>query len=55
MMDEHDADAQHLDFIRENCCYTCDGMGHGYIIGWHEVEGKGTQPILAGPCTVYNT
>jgi hypothetical protein len=48
-------DDEGLAYIGENCCYTCDGMGHGYIIGWHEVEGKGTQPILAGSCPVYNT
>lgn len=35
----------------ERTCIICDGVGHAYIIGWHEVPGKGTQPITAGgPC-----
>ena len=32
-------------------CIICDGVGHAYIVGWHEVPGKGTQPIIGGgPC-----
>jgi len=30
-------------------CIICDGLNHNYIVGWHEVPGKGTQPIIAGP------
>jgi len=29
-------------------CVICDGLGHNYIVGWHEVPGKGTQPIIGG-------
>lgn len=29
-------------------CIICDGVGHNYIVGWHEVPGKGTQPIIGG-------
>lgn len=37
----------------ELACHDCDGLGHGYQIGWRETENKGTQPIYSGPCTVF--
>ena len=31
-------------------CWICDGAGHGYIVGWEHVPGKGDVPILVDPC-----
>jgi hypothetical protein len=31
-------------------CWICDGAGHGYVVGWENVPGKGDVPILASPC-----
>jgi hypothetical protein len=34
----------------ERACWICDGLGHGYVVGWEEVPGKGQVPILSSPC-----
>ena len=34
----------------ERACWICDGLGHGYVVGWEEVPGKGRVPILSSPC-----
>jgi hypothetical protein len=31
-------------------CWICDGAGHGYVVGWENIPGKGDVPILASPC-----
>ena len=31
-------------------CWICDGAGHGYVVGWEKVLGKGDVPILSSPC-----
>lgn len=31
-------------------CWICDGVGHGYVLGWEHVPGKGDVPVLASPC-----
>lgn len=31
-------------------CWICDGVGHGYVVGWENVRGKGDVPILSSPC-----
>jgi hypothetical protein len=31
-------------------CWICDGAGHGFVLGWEYVPGKGDVPILSSPC-----
>lgn len=47
MLDPEEADQ----YDEGPTCTMCDAVGHNYIVGWHEVPGKGTQPIIGGgPC-----
>lgn len=49
--DEENQPEQWPDDYEERTCIICDGLGHAYITGWHEVPGKGMQPIIGGgPC-----
>lgn len=50
MRDDEPLDPEEADQYDEGpTCIICDGLGHNYIVGWHEVPGKGTQPIIGGP------
>jgi hypothetical protein len=46
-----ECEAEEYDDDDPGRCIICDGVGHAYIVGWHEVPGKGMQPIIGGgPC-----
>ena len=32
------------------CWICCDGAGHGYVLRWEYVAGRGDVPILSCPC-----